>query len=192
VVVDLEPTGGAQQTAENLSRHELEAGPHRFCIEKGDPSFEHLRLEDGEGHAVVDLDASAECADVHLEAGTYLLRLRHRGANITGGHQIGFFRRLSSGFSPLGDGGAPLPGWWALAPEDPTGKQRPGRLHALPPPRTVCDGGTCYPPALAIVADFSSQQIDDTGLFDFSHLGGEGISGPYLVPGIRSGPYRST
>jgi uncharacterized protein YjbI with pentapeptide repeats len=189
VVIDLEPTNAAQATAEDLSRHELQAGAHRFCIEKGDPSFEHLRLEDGEGRAVVDLDASAECADVHLEAGTYLLRLRHRGAGIGSANQVGFFRRLSSGFSPLRDGGVPLPGWWALAPDDPTGKERQGRLHALPPPRTICDGGTCYLPGLPIVADFSSRQIDDTALFDFSHLGGEGVGGPYLIPGIRSGPY---
>ena len=67
VVVDLEPTGGPQATAEDLSRYELEAGMYRFCIEKGEPYLEHLRLEDGEGQAAVDLDASAECVDVHLD-----------------------------------------------------------------------------------------------------------------------------
>ena len=189
VVVDLEPTGAAQATAEDLSRHELEAGVYRFCIEKGDPYLEHLRLEDGEGHAAVDLDASTECADVHLDAGTYRLRLRHRGADISGAHRVAFFRRMNLNSSLLRDGGVPLPGWWALAPDDPTGKMRAGRLHALPPPRNICDGGVCYPGVEPIVADFSSQQIDDTALFDFSHLGGEGIGGPYLVPGIRFGLY---
>ena len=186
VVVDLEPTGGAQATAEDLARYELEAGMYRFCIEKDDPYLEHLRLENGDGQAAVDLDASAECVDVHLDAGTYRLRLRHRGADISGAHRVAFVHRLSPRPTLLGDGGVPRTGWWALAPNDPTGKLRPGRLHAQPPPRPVGTNKNFYQAAEPIVADFSSQQIDQSALFSFRNLGGSFADDGPLV---RSGMY---
>ena len=175
-----------QATAEDLSRREFQAGAHRFCIEKGDPWFEHLRLEDGEGRAVVDLDASAECDDVHLEAGDLSSAAPPPGNEH---HRCPPARILPTDELELLSAGrrrCPAARLVGAGARDPTGKGRRGRLHALPPPRDICDGGTCYLPALPIVADFSSQPIDDTALFDFSHLGGEGISGPYLVPGIVS------
>ena len=116
VIVDLEPTGAAEATAEDLSRHALEAGDYRFCIEKGDPYLEHLRLEDGEGRPAVDLDASAECVDAKLDRGTYRLRLRHRGGDISGAHRVAFVRRMNPSFSPLGDGGADPRGRSASTP----------------------------------------------------------------------------
>lgn len=186
VVFDLEPTGTAQATAEDVSRYELEAGAYRFCIEDGDPYLQHLSVETPEGQRVVDLDASAGCRDVQLGAGIYRLRLRHLWTDASGTHRLAFLHRLDANPTLIGDGGVPRAGWWALAPDDPTGKGRAGRLRAQPPARSYGDGGI-YPVAEPITADFSSQQFDDNALFDFSNLGGGGIFNP-LVPVVRGGP----
>ena len=185
VVFDLEPTGAGQGTAEDLSRYALESGRYRFCIEAGDPYLQALSLETTDGQSVVEVDASSGCRELQVGAGTYRLRLRHAG--VTGAHRLAFVRRLDATPPVIGDGGVPAPGWWALAPDDPSGQGRAGRLRALPPPQNFADAGV-YLAVEPIVADFSNQQIDDTGLFDFSHLGGGGESNPGLVPRIRAGP----
>ena len=185
VVFDLEPTGAGQGTAEDFSRYALETGRYRFCIEAGDPYLQRLTLETTDGQSLVEVDASSGCREVQVGRGTYGLRLRHTG--VTGAHRLGFVRRLAAIPPLIGDGGVPAPGWWALAPDDPMGQGRAGRLRALPPPQSLGDAGL-YPAVEPIVADFSSQLIDDTGLFDFSHLGGGGEFGPGLVPRIRAGP----
>ena len=185
IVFDLEPTGAGQGTAEDVSRYALETGRYRFCIEAGDSYLQHLGLETTDGQSVVDVDASSGCREIQVGAGTYRLRLRHAG--VTGAHRLAFVRRIDATSPVIGDGGVPAPGWWALAPDDPTGQGRAGRLRALPPPQNFADAGI-YLAVEPIVADFSSQQIDDTGLFDFSHLGGGGENGPGLVPRIRAGP----
>ena len=183
VVFDLEPTGAAQATAENISRHELEAGVYSFCIEKDDPYLQHLSLEDAEGHRVVALGASAECVQASLAAGTYRLRLVHDGRSIIGTHRLGFLHRMNPRASLLGAASSvPRTGLWAMAPDDPTGKLRQGRLHALPPPQNF--DPEYYAAVEPIVADFSSRAIDDTALFDLTHLGGTGL--PEDIPSILS------
>jgi uncharacterized protein YjbI with pentapeptide repeats len=184
VVFDLEPTGAGRATAEDVSRYELETGGYRFCIEDGDPYLEHLSVETADGRRLVDLDASAGCRDVQLEAGTYGLRLRHVWSDVGGTHRLAFLHRIDA---RVGDAGTPRLGWWALAPDDPTGRGRAGRLHARPPPQHYGDGGI-YASFEPIIADFSSQHIDDDGLFDFSKLGGGGLRDPQL-PTIRGGPF---
>jgi len=188
VVFDLEPTGPGQATAEDVSRQDLEAGTYRYCIETGDPYLQHLSVEGADGRSVVDLDASSGCVEAQLQGGTYRLRLRHAWSDASGTHRLAFLHRLNANATLIGDGGVPRAGWWALAPDDPSGKGRAGRLRALPPPREFEDAGALYPAVEPIIADFSSQQIDDTALFDFSHLGGGGETGPGLVPQIRAGP----
>ena len=180
VVFDLEPTGTGQATAEDVSRYELEAGAYRFCIEDRDPHVRHLSLETPEGGRLVDLDVSAGCRDVQLEASTYVLRLRHVWTDASGTHRLAFLHRINPSVTLISDAGTPRVGWWALAPDDPTGEGRAGRLHARPPPLQLGDAGTIYATVEPIIADFSSQHIDDDGLFDFSDLN---------RPRIRGGPF---
>ena len=90
-------------------------------------------------------------------------------------------------FSP-GDGGVPPIGWLALAPDDPTGRGRAGRLHAQPPPFHYGNMGPLYQSVEQIFADFSSQHIDDEALFNLSQLGGGGLSDPQ-APTLRGGPF---
>ncbi len=187
VVYDLEPSA-SQSLIENVSRLELEAGDYTFCLEKDDPYLARLEVQDAEGHAAVGLDGSSGCVDVHLGAGTYRLLLLHRGNAIGAAHRLAFLHRLESNPTLVGDGGVPRIGWWALAPNDPTGKLRPGRLHAQPPPRVLGNNSNLYGAAEPIVADFSTQQIDETALFNFTNLGGGGIFNE-KVPLVRSGPY---
>jgi hypothetical protein len=186
VVYDLEPTASL---TENVARLELDDGDYTFCLEKDDPYLARLEVQDVEEHPAVDLDGSSGCVDVHLAAGTYRLRLLHRGSSIGAAHRLAFLHRLESNPTLVGDGGVPRIGWWALAPNDPTGKLRPGRLHAQPPPRQVGSNTNFYQASEPIVADFSTQQIDETALFNFTNLGGGGIFGPKTVPLVRSGRY---
>ena len=63
--------------------------------------------------------------------------------------------------------GTPAGGWWALRPMpafDSTGQRRLGRLRALPPSTSIGLLSAVRP----IIADFGSQQIDDTALFSFA------------------------
>jgi uncharacterized protein YjbI with pentapeptide repeats len=64
------------------------------------------------------------------------------------------------------DGGGAKDGYWAIEPDpatDPSGQKRHGRLYAPPPPRKF--GNLNSNSAMPVVADYSSQQIDETGLF---------------------------
>jgi len=186
VVYDLEP-GASQALTENVSRHELEAGDYTFCLEQ-DAYLARLLVMDADGHSAVDLDGSSPCISAHLDAGTYHLRLFHRGTALAGAHRLAFLHRREPSMTLLGDAGVPQIGWWAMAPNDPTGKLRPGRLRALPPPRAIGDNSNFYQAAEPIVVDFTSQQIDENALFNFTNLGGGGIFNQ-TVPLLRSGLY---
>jgi uncharacterized protein YjbI with pentapeptide repeats len=66
----------------------------------------------------------------------------------------------------LDSAGHPAGGWWALRPVpafDPSGQRRLGRIRALPPTSSFAEFSKARP----VIADFASQQIDGTALFDF-------------------------
>ena len=180
VIHDLEPTSGPGALAENLSHHRLEDGTYRFCVEPGDRFVKRLIVEDDDGNVRAQVDASTPCADLRLQAGTYQLRTFHDGSAIHGAHRVGFVHRKKS--SPLlgSTPSVPQQGFWALAPDDPTGQQRPGVLRALPPDQNL--DSTFYPQVEPIVADFSSKLIDARALFNFESLGGDAPLGnvPYM------------
>jgi|GEM_PF-294109 uncharacterized protein YjbI with pentapeptide repeats len=183
VIHDLEPSGSTG-LVENVSQHALDRGSYRFCIAPGDPWVRQLTLDDETGKRRVAIGAGSDCVDLQLDTGTYRVALLHDGKTIAGPHRVAFVRRLSAPSPPLvDDAGQPQLGWWALAPDDPTGQGRVGRLRAQPPPVNFGTTGG-YPAVEPIVADFSSRQVDAFALFDFQFLGGNAPGGP--VPEILS------
>ncbi len=183
VIHDLEPSGSTG-LVENVSQHALDRGSYRFGIAPGDPWVRQLTLDDENGKRQVALDAGSDCVNVQLESGTYRLALVHDGKTISS-PRVAFVRRLGASPPLVGDAGIPHDGFWALAPDDPTGQGRLGRLRAPPPPITFGDSGV-YTAVQPVVADFSSRQIDLYALFNLTVLGGNlGGPGPWI---FGSGP----
>ena len=95
VLVDLEPASGSAKLAENVSRHQLDSGKHRFCIEKDDPYLKALILEDSGGNAKVRLDAASERVDATLPESACRSRLLHASDAISGTHRFAFLQQAS-------------------------------------------------------------------------------------------------
>ncbi|RPH65348.1 MAG: pentapeptide repeat-containing protein, partial [Myxococcaceae bacterium] len=175
VIHELEESSSGR-LAENVSRHALEAGSYTFCIERDDPWVRQLLLDDEEGRRRVALQAGSDCVTLELGRGNYRLTLLHDGKSIAGPHRVAFVRRLNASPPLLTDAGVPRSGWWALAPDDPTGQGRVGRLRAQPPPQSL--DSFFYPSVEPVVADFSSRQVDEYALFNLEALGGNAPLGP--------------
>ncbi len=165
VILDLEPAITEGALVENVSRHELAAGKHTFCLQKGDPYLRSLVLEDEEGVARLTLDRSSGCAEVELPAGVYRLRIAHDATGIVGAHRVAFVQSGNVNVPLNDDQGKPVGGWWAMRPDpsaDPS--MRNGRVAA---PLPVIRFDEYYPAVQPLFADFANKQIDADALFIF-------------------------
>lgn len=178
-VLDLEPSTAA---VSNLTRYHLAAGNHRFCLAAKDPVLQRLVVEDGLGIVRATVDRGAACATVALTAGDYTLRVIHDATALGATHRTAFVRAGNVSV-PIVEPGSQtgVPGWWAMRPlGGPTGKL--GRV-AAPPPAGDIQG---YPNVRAVIADYTSRQVDANALFTFNPARGSlntPADGPRLYDG---------
>jgi uncharacterized protein YjbI with pentapeptide repeats len=165
VILDLEPASSAQEELrENVVRYRLNDGTYNFCLGKDDPHLSALTLADDAGQALVKVDRSTGCLQAKLSSGTYRMSIWHDASAIEGAGLVAFVQAPEP-IVPLRTDTGLRGGYYALRPDpasDPTGKQRQGRLRALPPPQNI---DVINPKVMPVIADWTSQQIDDTALF---------------------------
>jgi uncharacterized protein YjbI with pentapeptide repeats len=167
VVLDYEPS----PFEEPVIRYELEEGPHDFCLSGKQTDFTGMVLKDMFGDKVFQIPGYERCTRVELPGGIYELRLLHSGK-----HQPDSNRDIRVQVDPpspplVDSNGNPVSGWWAVQPDpalDPL--HRAGRLRAQPPFRDLINDGNGidYGP---VIADFSSQVMDEYSLFHILHGG---------------------
>jgi uncharacterized protein YjbI with pentapeptide repeats len=185
VVFDLEPGPvDSGRLRDNLARYRLDSGSYFFCFDEDEPHLVSLTLHDGDGKRVLSLHRHSrvrsrhaharnqtrrQCEQSTLQAGIYHLRATHDASSVGDSTRLAFVQLGSHNPQLVDDSGQPMGGLWALAP-DPTldPQRRQGRLAAPPPDRNV--SGTPYTAIRPLIADFTSQLIDENGLFDFSAL----------------------
>ena len=188
VVLDLEPATVQGSLVENISRHQLSEGEHKFCLGQNDPYLRRLVLEDIDGTVRVTLDRSSGCVTAVLPAGVYRMRVAHDGSAIVGAHRVAFVQ--SGNISvPLDDGfGNPVGGWWAMRPDpsaDPS--KRLGRVAAPPP--TIVLVPYFYPQVQLVISDFANKQIDGNALFIFKPAHGSFDPNNTARPRLFSGDF---
>jgi uncharacterized protein YjbI with pentapeptide repeats len=187
VVFDLEPAlGGGGRLRDNLARYRLQSGTYFFCFDDDEPHLVSLALHNAGGKRILSLhrqqrvrnrhadarnQTRRQCERATLHAGVYHLRATHDAGSVGDSGRLTFVQ-LSAHSPQLVDGaGRPMGGLWALAPGSTLDPQRrQGRLAAPPPDRDV--SGTPYTAIRPLIADFTSQVIDESALFDFSDLSG--------------------
>jgi uncharacterized protein YjbI with pentapeptide repeats len=178
VILDLQP-GSTATAQEHITRHQLEQGLYRFCMEQDESYLKGMVLEDGAGKAVTKLDRTSGCMEANLPADVYRMRIMHDASTVAAAKRVAFVRAPAPITPLLGKDGKPLGGWWALQPDpslDPTGQQRQGRVTMRDQPLLVTK--TLQP-------DFTSQQFDGSSLFRFTDP-----SYPFEYFGSPGGPVR--
>jgi uncharacterized protein YjbI with pentapeptide repeats len=161
VILDLQP-GSTATAQEHITRHQLEQGLYRFCMEQGESYLTGMVLEDGAGKAVIKLDRTSGCVEASLPADVYRMRMMHDASAVAGAKRVAFVRAPAPVTPLLGTDGKPLGGWWALQPDpslDPTGQQRQGRVTMR---------NSSIPATQLLQPDFASQQFDGSSLFRFT------------------------